>query len=48
MKRGFRLYAISKAYYDYLVSVLINQTGDKGLQGGMIDLGIADPVKVFL
>ncbi len=26
-------YAISKAYYDYLVSVLINQTGDKGLQG---------------
>lgn len=47
MKRGFRLYAISKAYYDYLVSVLINQTGDKGLQGGMIDLGIADPVKVF-
>lgn len=47
MKRRFRLYAISKAYYDYLVSVLINRTGDKGLQGGMIDLGISDPVKIF-
>ncbi len=47
MKRRFRLHAISKAYYDYLVSALMNRTNDKGLQGGMIDLGIADPVKVY-
>lgn len=47
MKRLFKLYTISKSYYDYLVSVLINQTDDKGLEGGMIDLGIADPIKVF-
>ena len=47
MKRNFKLYSISKPYYDYLVSVLVNQTNDKGIQGGMIDLGIADPVKVY-
>lgn len=47
MKRGFKLFAISKPYYDYLVSVLITQTGDKGIQGGIIDLGIADPTKIY-
>lgn len=47
MKRNFKLYSISKPYYDYLVSSLINDTDDKGIQGGMIDLGIADPVKVY-
>lgn len=47
MKRKFKLYSISRPYYDYLVSVLVNQTDDKGIQGGMIDLGIADPVKVY-
>lgn len=47
MKRRFQLFTISKPYYDYLVSVLCNQTNDKGLQGGMIDLGIAEPVKVY-
>ena len=26
---------------------MINDTDDKGIQGGMIDLGIADPVKVY-
>lgn len=47
MKRKFKLFSISKPYYDYLVSVLVNQTDDKGIQGGMIDLGIADPIKVY-
>jgi len=47
MKRRFQLFSISKPYYDYLVSVLCNQTDDKGLQGGMIDLGIAEPIKVY-
>lgn len=47
MKRRFKLYTISKPYYNYLVSVLINQTDDKGLEGGMIDLGMADPVKIY-
>lgn len=47
MKRNFKLYAISKQYYQYLVSVLVNQTDDRGLQGGMIDLGIADPIKIY-
>ena len=39
-------FTISKHYYDYLISVLINDTDDRGLQGGMIDLGMADPVKI--
>lgn len=47
MKRRFKLYTISKPYYDYLVSTLINQTDDKGLEGGLIDLGMAEPVKVY-
>jgi hypothetical protein len=47
MKRRFQLFSISKPYYDYLVSVLCNQTNDKGLEGGLIDLGIAEPVKVY-
>lgn len=47
MKREFRLYSISKAYYDYLVSILYNSTDDSGIHGGMIDLGIADPMKVY-
>ena len=46
MCRRFKLFAISKHYYDYLISVLINDTDDRGLQGGMIDLGMADPVKI--
>lgn len=47
MNRVINLYSISKSYYEYLVSVLLNQTDDKGIQGGMIDLGIADPVKIY-
>ncbi len=47
MKRKFKLYTISKAYYNYLFSVLINQTNDKGIQGGLIDLGIVTPVKAY-
>lgn len=47
MKRRFKLYTLSKPYYNYLVSILINQTNNKGLEGGMIDLGLADPTKVY-
>ncbi len=46
LNRTFRLYAISKDYYDYLVSRIMNRDGG-GIQGGMIDLGMADPIKVF-
>lgn len=27
--------------------MLINQTNDKGIQGGLIDLGIVTPVKAY-
>lgn len=46
MHRKFQLYAISKAYYDYLVSILYNKDDDS-VHGGLIDIGIADPVKYF-
>ena len=41
------LYTISKSYYDYLFSILLNKNDGSGIKGGLIDLGIADPVKVF-
>ena len=47
MKRDFRLFSISKSYYKYLVDIILNKTDDGGLQGGMIDLGIADPIKIY-
>lgn len=47
MIREVRLYSISKAYYDYAVSCIANGGDDEGLQGGMIDLGIAEPVKIY-
>ncbi len=47
MKRKFKLFSISKDYYEYLLSVLYNDTDSEGLHGGMIDLGIAEPMKYF-
>lgn len=47
MNRKFQLYSISKAYYNYLVSILCNNSDDGGIHGGMIDLGISDPVQIY-
>ncbi len=47
MKRRFKLFSISEDYYEYLLSVLYNDTDSDGLHGGMIDLGIAEPMKYF-
>ncbi|MBO5028527.1 MAG: DUF4249 family protein [Muribaculaceae bacterium] len=47
MKRKFKLFSISKDYYEYLLSVLYNDTDSEGLHGGMIDLGISEPMKYF-
>ena len=47
MPRGFRLYAISKPYYNYLVSLLCCDTSDDDIHSGMIDLGIAEPIKIY-
>lgn len=47
MRRKFTLYAISKPYYDYLVTSLVNLSEDKGWQGGMVDLGLANPEKIY-
>ncbi len=47
MNRTFKLFSISKDYYQYLLSVLYNNTDSEGLHGGMIDLGISEPIKYF-
>ena len=36
-----------EAILRHLVSSIINRTDNKGIQGGLIDLGLADPVKIF-
>ena len=45
--RQFKLYAISKPYYNYLVSILCNRSDDGGIHGGVIDIGFAEPIKVY-
>lgn len=47
MKRTFKLFSISEDYYQYLLSVLYNDTDSEGLHGGMIDLGVTEPIKYF-
>lgn len=44
--RKFRLYSISKDYYKYLFDIMRLQ-GDSGISGGMIDIGVAEPIKIF-
>lgn len=46
MPRCFRLYAISKDYYDYLVSIFCSDTSQGGIHAGMIDIGIVEPVGI--
>jgi hypothetical protein len=47
MNRRFRLFSISKDYYQYLVSVLYNNSNSDGLHGGLIDIGLSQPMKYF-
>lgn len=44
--RRFKLYALSKNYYDYLLTILCNKTDGGGVHGGMIDLGVAEPIRI--
>ena len=43
IQRQFRLYSISKDYYDYLVSIICADTSSEGIHAGMNDIGIAEP-----
>lgn len=47
MKRKIVLYAISKSYYNYLISILSNNSDNAGLHGGLIDLGLVEPFKIY-
>lgn len=47
MIRKISLYSISESYYNYLVSRLYNESYDSGLHGGMIDLGLTEPIKTY-
>lgn len=44
--RIFRLYAISKEYYNYLFDML-RQEQDSGIGGGLIDIGVVEPAKIY-
>lgn len=46
VKRIFRLYAISKEYYNYLFD-LLRQNQDTGIGGGLIDIGAVEPIKIY-
>lgn len=47
MRRKFKLFSISESYYLYLLSRLYNDSVDGGLHGGMIDLGVTEPIKYY-
>ena len=47
MRRKIKLFSISESYYQYLLSKLYNDPGNEGLHGGMIDLGVSEPIKYF-
>jgi hypothetical protein len=47
MIRTFKLYSISKNYYDYLLSLIYNDSTADGLHAGMIDIGVTEPIKYF-
>ena len=47
MLRKISLYSISESYYNYLVSRLYNETYDSDLHGGMIDLGLTEPLETY-
>lgn len=44
--RIISLYSISEAYYKYVISLLANDS-DMSWQKGMVDIGLADPVRIF-
>lgn len=46
MNRKVKLFAISKSYYNYLVSIISNETDD-GIHGGLIDIGITEPIHYY-
>lgn len=47
MLRKISLYSISEPYYNYLVSRLYNESYDSDLHGGMIDLGLTEPLQTY-
>ena len=47
MRRRFHLFSISESYYNYLLSRLYNDSFDSGLHGGMIDMGMTEPIKYY-
>lgn len=47
LQRRFRLFSITSGYYRYLVSTISNQSDDSGLHGGLIDMGLTEPLKIY-
>lgn len=47
MKRSIKLFAINKAYYEYIVGNLIYFESMDVTPSGMIDAGLADPMRTI-
>ena len=47
MKRSIKLFAINKAYYEYIVGNLIYFESMDETPSGMIDVGLADPMRTI-
>lgn len=47
LPRRIKLYSISKAYYDYMVSVLSMDYDEEVLKGNLLSLGLMEPMKIF-
>lgn len=46
-KRKVSLYSISKAYYEYMKSILVNDPDDDSLHAGFIGLGLLEPEGIY-
>lgn len=47
MPRKVALYSISKAYFEYMVSVLSMDYDESALQGSLLSLGLLEPERIF-
>lgn len=47
LQRSIKLYSISKDYYEYMLTLIYNDTSADGIHSGMINLGLSEPVRYF-
>lgn len=47
LPREIKLYSISKAYFDYMISVLSMDYNNTALKGNLLSLGLIEPTKIY-